>query len=404
MSEKRENSSVQIGFEGNEAFDSAGPSRTVGMENVPGLEKVNLEMGEPVQVQVEENVDLLDETKPTCMEKTLGLLEKYCFWLNITWIHALIFIILFYVMNVIFFFALSKDGRGSFANNSFTKLLALSSARSVWFLIFSLVAVGLGRLLQMYQNLLLGTNKLMWYYSSALRTYKPDDEFWAEHRQLLIQKWNDWILLAWLLTIRVISTPLRLKFPSLQAIKAKGLMTDVEYQSIFDEQKKKNLKAKDLPLVVFEWLILLNEKSAGDYKTLYQYKTILNSINLLSLASSSVTLKISQTISNLLIVFGNLGFYIFCFTSILGFNAASFTAVSTSAIITAFIYPLLYLIPIFVFCLWLNYLRKTMEPFGWNIDDIDVCKVFKRHSEKAKQYCENTGADYSLVVDQAVVV
>ena len=72
MSEKRENSSVQIGFEGNEAFDSAGPSRTVGMENVPGLEKVNLEMGEPVQVQVEENVDLLDETKPTCMEKTLG--------------------------------------------------------------------------------------------------------------------------------------------------------------------------------------------------------------------------------------------------------------------------------------------------------------------------------------------
>ena len=76
MSDKRENPSVQISFEGKEAFYTTGPSRTVGMENVPGLEKVNLEMGEPVRVQVEENVDLLDETKPTCMEKTLGWLEK----------------------------------------------------------------------------------------------------------------------------------------------------------------------------------------------------------------------------------------------------------------------------------------------------------------------------------------
>ena len=59
-------------FEVKEAFDSAGPSRMVGMENVPGLEKVNLEIVEPVRVQFEENVDLLDETKPTCMEKTLG--------------------------------------------------------------------------------------------------------------------------------------------------------------------------------------------------------------------------------------------------------------------------------------------------------------------------------------------
>ena len=402
MSEKRENPSVQIGFEGNEAFVTAGPSRTVAMENVPGLEKVNLEMGEPDRVLVEENVDLLDETKPTCMEKTLGWLEKHCNWLNITWIHALIFISLFYVINLIYFFALSDDGRGSYANSPFILLFASSPARSIWFLIFSLVAVGLGRQLQMYQNLLPGTNKLMWYYSSFLKTYKPEDEFWSENRQLLIKKWNNWILLAWLLTIRVISTPLRLKFPSLQAIKAKGLMTDVEYQSIITEQRKKNLKAKDLPLVVFEWLILLNEKSAGDYKTPYQYKTILNCIRFLSLGSSSVTLKISQTISNLLIVFGTLGFYIFCFTSILGFNPAY--AVARSAIVGAFMYPLLNMIPILIFCFWLYYFRETMEPFGWNIDDIDVCKVFKRHSENAKQYCENTGADYSPVLDQLDVV
>ena len=64
----------------------------------------------------------------------------------------------------------------------------------------------------------------------------------------------------------VISTPLCLKFPSLQAIKAKGLMTEVDYQSIITEQKKKNLKDKDLPLVVFGWLVL-NEKSVGYYET-----------------------------------------------------------------------------------------------------------------------------------------
>ena len=163
-------------------------------------------------------------------------------WLNFTWIHALIFIFISYLMNVIYFFGLINDGRGKFATNSFITLLASSSARFIWLLIFSLVAVGLGRLLQMYQNLLAGTNKLMWYYSSFLKTNKPEDEFWAEHRQLLIQKWNDWILLAWLLTIRVISSPLRLRFPSLQAIKTKGLMTDVEYQSIIAQRKTSRLK------------------------------------------------------------------------------------------------------------------------------------------------------------------
>ena len=51
-------------------------------------------------------------------------------------------------------------------------------------------------------------------------------------------------------------------------------MTELEYQSMIDEKKKKNLKAKDLPLVVFEWLVALNEKSAGYYETPDHYKTI----------------------------------------------------------------------------------------------------------------------------------
>ena len=70
----------------------------------------------------------------------------------------------------------------------------------------------------------------MWYYNSLLKTYKPNDEFWDEHRQVLIKKLDNWIA-AWLQTIHVISTPLCLKFPSLQALKAKGLMTELEYQS-----------------------------------------------------------------------------------------------------------------------------------------------------------------------------
>ena len=105
----------------------------------------------------------MDEVKRTWMGKILGWLEKHCNWLNITWIHALIFVILFYVMNVIYFFALSNDGRGFFAKIPFIMLLASSSANSGWFLSLSLVAVAFGRLPQMYQNLLPGTNKLMWY-------------------------------------------------------------------------------------------------------------------------------------------------------------------------------------------------------------------------------------------------
>ena len=51
------------------------------------------------------------------MVKTLGWLGMHRNWLNITQVHALVFICLFYGMNLIYFFALSNDGRGQFAKN-----------------------------------------------------------------------------------------------------------------------------------------------------------------------------------------------------------------------------------------------------------------------------------------------
>ena len=415
MCENRENPSVDIAFEEKEAFDTTGQSRMVDMENVPGLE-----MGEPVRIQVEENMEILDAAQPSYIDIVLGWLEEHGNWLNITLKHVFLYIILSYMMNLIFFWVLSDNGRMKFAQmNPYSG----TPAKSIWFLLCSLVVLVLGRLMQSHQTLLPATNNLMWYFSSSLKTYQPGDVFWPENRQLLIKKWNDWVLLSWLLTLRVISTPLRLKFPSLKAIKAKGLMTELEYQSILTEQRKKNLSTKDLSLVVFEWLVLLNEKSINIYKTPHHFKTILDHIRYLSFRSSSMIFNISHTISKLLIVFGTLGIYIFCFVSILGYNTFLFrnppfkpcpyyhdprtncsTSFSTKAVVEAFVYPLLYSIPVVFFCFWFYYLRKTMEPYGWNVDDINVCKVFKRQFKKAQRLCHNTGADYSSVLSQVDAV
>ena len=154
----------------------------------------------------------LDETQLTCMEKTLGWLEKHFNWLNITPIHTVIFIIISYVMNLIYFFALSDEGRGYYSNTPFILLFASSSSRSYCqapIFACSLFAVYFGCLLQMYQKPLPETEKLVWYYNSFLKTcYKPGNKLsFNQPNQLLMKKWNNWILLAWLLTTRVISTP-----------------------------------------------------------------------------------------------------------------------------------------------------------------------------------------------------
>ena len=251
MCEIRENPSVDIAFEEKEAFDTAGQSRMVGMEK----EKVDLDMStyEPVGIDVKENMEILDAAQPSYIDIVLGWLAEHGNWLNITLKHVFLYIILSYMMNLIFFWVVSDNGRMKFARMN---LYSGTPVKSIWFLLCLLVVLVLGRLMQSHQTLLPATNNLMWYYSSSLKTYQPGDVFWPENRQFLIKKWNDWVLLSWLLTLRVISTPLRLKFPSLKAIKSIGLMTELEYQSILTEQRKKNLITKDLSLVVFEWLVL----------------------------------------------------------------------------------------------------------------------------------------------------
>ena len=64
---------------------------------------------------------------------------------------------------------------------------------------------------------------------------------------------------------------------------------------------------------------------------------------------------------------------------------------------------MVYIIPFFLYGIWLRYLRITKDPygrFGWDEGDVDVVKVFDGHILNANRFCQNPGADYAVAIDQ----
>ena len=60
----------------------------------------------------------------------------------------------------------------------------------------------------------------------------------------------------------------------------------------------------------------------------------------------------------------------------------SMRKIPSAAIVGAFFYPMVYIIPFFLYGIWLRYLRITKDPFGrfgWDEGDVDVVKVFDGH-------------------------
>jgi len=359
--------------------------------------------------EVELNLNLLEEivdkgNRPTHVNALREWFDKKSNLFNITWKHALFYIVLAYVVNAIYFWALDDAGRVVFVKvmSCFGRLHGMLH---VQFFLGSLVFLSLNRWFQAYQTLLPGTNKLMRYYSTSLKAFKQDDVMWPEQRLRMIRKWNEWVLLAWLLTIRVISAPLRNKFPNLESVLEAHLMTQVEYDFIKAEMAAKKLTLDQVSLVVFDWLAFLNEKSSSDYRAPNDVKNNFDAIQSLKKSGSNLIKFSFKNIPKLMIQAATLAVYIFCITSILGHNVVEYetdviNCISLSAIVGAFFYPIVHAIPFFFYCIWLNYLRTTMDPFGWDDEDIDVCAVFQNHRDNADRFCHNPGADSVIIMDQ----
>ena len=357
-----------------------------------------------VQVNINQQEDFDQGNPPTRMDAISEWFDKKSNLFTISAIHALIYLILSYIVNSIYFWALDDDGRTMFAQVMFC-FGRLHAMLPINFALGALVLLAVVRWFQAYQLLLPGTNKLMRVYRTSLQFTKQDDTLWPEQRLRMLRKWNDWVILAWLLSVRVISTPLRNKYPTLDSILAAGFITKVEFDLIKAEMAAKKLKSNEYALVVFEWLVSLNEWSSNSYKVPVDYKTNFNAIQFFKKSTSNLIKFSRQSIPKLLILAATLVFYIFGISSILGHNVVEFekdpiSCTSTSAIVGAFFYPIVYIIPFFLYGIWLRYLRITTDPFGWDEGDVDVVKVFDGHILNANRFCQNPGADYAVAIDQ----
>jgi len=143
---------------------------------------------------------------------------------TISAVHAVIYLILSYIVNSIYFWAFDDDGRIMFARVMFC-FGRLHAMLPIEFALGALVLFAISRWFQAHRLLLPGTNNLMRVYSTSLQSTKQDDVVWPEQRLRMVRKWNDWVILAWFLSVRVISVPLRKMYPSLDSMLTAGLLT-----------------------------------------------------------------------------------------------------------------------------------------------------------------------------------
>jgi hypothetical protein len=198
---------------------------------------------------------------------------------------------------------------------------------------------------------------------------------WPVQRLYMVRKWNNWVLLAWLLTFRVMSAPLWKKFPTLDSILAAGLITRSEFNLLKAKIATKKLKNNEYALVVIEWLVNLNAESFSDYPFPIYHKNIFNAIQLLKKSASNL-IRLNEIILELLVDLATLFFFVYGMKSWILGHVVEYSKDQISCIPTcAVLYPIFFAIALMLFEeLCLRYLRPTFRLFGR--DDKYIMKRF----------------------------
>ena len=214
-----------------------------------------------------------------------------------------------------------------------------------------------------------GTSKIITRFIVSLKDDLPDG-------QDIIDQYSRYVLLNWVLMLRIVCKPLRKRYPTLMSLQASGFLSCRE--RIHLEGVEERGEGSSLPLIVSNWLLVFLKQI--DRSQCFAAGTDLerhvDAVLALKKSGGSVIKFAGNNIPVALIQSVTIAIYCFGFTSVLGhqFNEAN---VYTS-LISCYL-PFLYAMPYFLYYAWLQVGRIAANPFGEDEDDIDVVDLFQQH-------------------------
>ena len=224
--------------------------------------KTNVAMkGEPKEDAIVQIQEAVPPTATQFGESFRGLFRWKRSFFQLIWKQAVIYYLISLTLTLVYLYVLDSESQARF--ELVTVYFSRFNNLPAQFLLGFFTSIALNRWFSTIQSMP-GTSRVITVFIVSVKD--KEDPVERQSRLEKLDQYIRYVLLAWILTFRVVNDSLRRKFPTLLEIQNAGFLTDKERRYL--EAYKTNLTdKKSLALVVYDWLnmILREGAKSGDY-------------------------------------------------------------------------------------------------------------------------------------------
>ncbi|XP_032779514.2 bestrophin-4 isoform X2 [Daphnia magna] len=291
---------------------------------------------------------------------------------KLVWRNLLLYYALYYMLTILHKFILDEDGQKTFValakycsrnENSFNFMIMLGFFTST----------AMQRLFSM-QTMMPGTAKVIGCFTLAIKPNMPEGPF-------IVEQFARWTVIAWILTFRLVSKPLRDLYPDMFSLQTAGILRDKE-RLILERVEADAENSTPRPLVAIDWMLLLL-KETSTHNRFAEKSSHLKLVEAVLAFKKSCgnTIKFgTHNIPHALIQAAIIMVYAFGLLTLMARNLEDDGDEDNhlaNNIISYF--PILPSMQFFIFLAWLKFGRAAVNPFGTDETDIDIKRLLKTH-------------------------
>ncbi|XP_057370264.1 bestrophin-2-like isoform X1 [Daphnia carinata] len=285
------------------------------------------------------------------------------------WKDLLVYYGLYYLITIIHNYLLDESGKIAF--EALAKYcLKNSNSINVMIMLTFFTTTAMHRLFAM-QTMIPGTAKVITFFILSIKPNLPEGP-------IVVERFARWTVLAWILTFRTVSKPLRTMFPDILSLQLAGIIKEKERLLLERVETERNKTPR--ALMVIDWMLLLMKDCfiQNRYAEKSNYLKVIEVVmafkkgcgNTIKFATKNMPYALIQAVMIVVYTYG--------FVTLMARNVEEASTCSFMEVIVNYV-PVIPSMQFFVFLVWLNFGRVAVNPFGTDDDDIDVTLLFQTH-------------------------
>lgn len=306
------------------------------------------------------------------------------------WKDLLVYYGLYYLITIIHNYVLDEDGKRAFVALA-KYCLKNSNSINVMIMLTFFTTTALHRLFAM-QTMIPGTAKVITFFVLSLKPNLPEGP-------IVVEQFARWTVLAWILTFRVVSKPLRTMFPDIISLQVAGIIKEKERLLLERVETERNKTPR--ALMVIDWMLLLMKESSV-HNRFAEKSNYLKAVevvmtfkkgcgNTIKFATKNMPYALIQAVIIVVYTYG--------LVTLIARNVEEASSCVFVEVIVNYI-PIIPSMQFFVFLVWLNFGRVAVNPFGTDDDDIDVTLLFKTHVQDSFRLASLYSQDLEQIFGQ----